>query len=466
MGQPSAVGSGRGALTAGLLLCVGAIAFEFMAVLAAMPAAVADLGQPEVYAWAFTGFVIAQTFAIVAAGQLADRVGPVLPMISGAAVFAVGLVCAALAPAMGWLVLARFVQGLGAGAMNVCLMILVGRAYEPRAQAQVMTGFSIAWMAPTLVGPVLAAWLAETWSWRWVFWSVLPLLVVANLLVLVPLRRLQLEPPQPPSQGLGRPMLMAALIAAGAALLQWAGQHLEPLSLVWLVAGLALLVWGLPTLMPVGYRPWAGGLSAVVTVRTLLSGAFYGAEAFLPLMLVSLVGLDLQTAAFGVMVGSAGWTIGGWLQSRPWLRIRRDTIIVIGTLLTAAGMVSVAIGGFVPATPLWLVLAGWALAGGGMGLAHTSTSLAVMQLSAPDGLGRNTSSLQVGEALGNALLGGLAGTIFAVSIARPEVAFGLVMAAMTGLGLVAALSATRIGPLPNHSSSPAGTGAADSRPVE
>ena len=183
-------------------------------------------------------------------------------------------------------------------------------------------------------------------------------------------------------------------------------------------------------------------------------------------MLVSLVGLDLQTAAFGVMIGSAGWTIGGWLQSRRWLTIRRDTIIVAGTVLAAVGMVTVAIGGFVPVTPLWLILAGWTLAGGGMGLAHTSTSLAVMQLSAPDGLGRNTSSLQVGEALGNALLGGLAGTIFAVSIARPEIAFGLVMTAMTVLGLVAALSATRIGPLQNHSSAPEGTEAAAVRPVE
>lgn len=450
MDDAAAVRGSRRALTVGLLLCVGAIAFEFMAVLAAMPAAVADLGQPEVYAWAFTGFVIAQTFTIVAAGQVSDRIGPVVPMVGGVVVFAVGLVCAALAPAMAWLVLARFVQGLGAGAINVSVMILVGLAYEPREQARVMTGFSIAWMVPTLVGPVLAAWLAETFSWRWVFWSVLPLLLIANGLVLVPLRRVQLPPPHPPATGAGRPMAMAALIAAGAALLQWAGQHLEPLSLVWLVAGLGLLVWGLPALMPDGYRPWAGGLSAVVTVRTLLSGAFYGAEAFLPLMLVTVIGLDLQVAALGVMAGSIGWSIGGWVQSRPWLRIRRDTIVVVGTLMTAAGVAAVAAGGFA-VIPLGVVVAGWTIAGGGMGLAHTSTSLAVMQLSEPAGLGRNTSSLQVGEALGNALLGGLAGTIYAVSLVRPDLAFGLVMSTMVALLVVAALAAVRIGALENHS---------------
>lgn len=451
MTQSPPVTANRTALTAGLLLCVAAVAFEYMAVLAAMPAAVADLGQPELYAWAFTAFVIAQTFAIVAAGQTSDRLGPIPPMIAGALVFALGLVLAGLATTMGWLVLARFVQGLGAGAMNVSVMILVGQAYAPRDQPRVMTGFSVAWMVPTLVGPVLAAWLAENWSWHWVFWSVLPLLAVATALVLGPLLRVQLPAPEPPAGGMRRPMVMAAMIAAGAACLQWAGQHLELWSLAWLAAGIGLLAWGLPTLMPEGFRPHGRGLSAVVTARALLSGAFYGAEAFLPLMLVTTLGLPLQLAAVGVMIGSVGWTIGGWVQSRPWLRIRRDTIIVVGAVITAVGLLGVIAGALVDGLPLWVTLAGWTLSGSGMGLAHTSTSLAVMQLSKPAALGRNTSSLQVGEALGNSLLGGLAGTIYAVLLVRQEVAFAAVMAAMAALLVLAALSAGRIGALPNHS---------------
>ncbi|MDQ7993680.1 MAG: hypothetical protein AAGC63_11845, partial [Propionicimonas sp.] len=284
-----------------------------------------------------------------------------------------------------------------------------------------------------------------------VFWSVLPLLALASALVLVPLVRLRLPVPVPPSSGAGRPLAMAALIAAGAACLQWAGQHLEPWSLVWLAAGAALLVAGLPALMPAGYRPWASGLSAVVTTRAVLSGAFYGAEAFLPLMLVTTVGLSLQLAAVGVMTGSIGWTIGGWIQSQPWLRMRRDTIIVVGGAVTAAGLAGVVAGALVPGLPVWVTLLGWTVSGCGMGLAHTSTSLAVMQLSDTAALGRNTSSLQVGEALGNALLGGLAGTIYAVTLARGDVAFAWVMATMAALLVLASLVAARIGALQNHS---------------
>jgi MFS family permease len=58
-------------------------------------------------------------------------------------------------------------------------------------------------------------------------------------------------------------------------------------------------------------------------------------------------------------------------------------------------------------------LIGFTFCGLGMGLQSASTSLAVMQLSPGAEIGRNTSSLQVGETAGNALLVGAAGTVFA-----------------------------------------------------
>ena len=440
----------RQALKVGLLLCVGVVAFEYMAVLAAMPAASADLGQPEFYAWAFTAFMISQTFTIVASGMASDRLGPVRPMLAGGVVFAVGLVLAATAVSMPLLVLARFVQGLGAGAMNVCVMILVAQAFEGHARARMMTGFSIAWMVPTLVGPIVAAWLAENLSWHWVFWSVLPLLLGAGGLLLRPLLSLDLPVPERKS-GTRASLLMAGLVALGATLLQWAGQHIEPLSLLWLVLGIGLLVVALPPLMPPGYRPWGRGLSAVVGVRALSSGSYFGVEAFLTLMLVTVWRLDLQVAAACVLVGSVGWTVGGWAQSQRWLRVRRDTIVTIGTLVTVAGTALIAVAALVPGASAWLVVAGWVIGGAGMGLSHTSAALVVMELAQPGELGRDTSSLQVGEALGNALVGGLAGTIYAISLGVGEAAFGLVMASMAVLSLLGAAASVRIGPVQNHS---------------
>ena len=76
-----------------------------------------------------------------------------------------------------------------------------------------------------------------------------------------------------------------------------------------------------------------------------------------------------------------------------------------------------------------------------------------MQLSPAAEIGRNTSSLQVGETTGNALLTGAAGTIFAaLAASAPDaVTFGWVMTALVVPALLGLLAARSIGYVANHS---------------
>ena len=442
----------RRGLTIGLLLCVVAIAFEAMAVLTAMPAAAKDLGDVDLYAWAFTAFGLAQTFAIVAAGQFSDRVGPKVPMVVGFVIFAVGLVLAGSAPTMPLLLLGRFVQGLGGGTMNLAVMVLVARVFDPRERARLLTGFSAAWMGPSFLGPPIAAWLTERMSWHWVFWSVLPLLLLAGALIIKPLLRAEL-PPHAEVPLDRRQLWSAAMVALGAMGLQLAGQRIEWWSLAWLLAGLSLLWFGLPALLPAGFRPYGRGLDAVIVNRTSMSAGFAGAQSFLPLVLVQAEGFSLQQAGIILTAGSIGWMLGAWLQSRPWLRLRRDLIIGAGAVSSAVGLGATAVAGWMPGRLVPLSVAGWVFAGLGMGLAVASTSLAVMQLSAPVEIGRNTSSLQVGEALGASIGAGLAGTVFVfgTSQANPTLGFGGLLTLMALLTLAGVAAAARIGPVENHS---------------
>ena len=448
----ASVAPSRRGLTIGLLLCVVAIAFEAMAVVTAMPAAAEDLGDLDLYAWTFSAFMLAQTFAIVAAGQFSDRLGPRLPMAVGFVVFAIGIVVSAAAPTMPLLLVGRFVQGLGGGTMNLAVMVLVARVFDERERAVLMTGFSAAWMVPSFVGPPLAAWLSTALSWHWVFWSVLPLMAVGGALVVGPLRRLDL-PPAADVPAAPRQLVWAALVAAGAAALQVAGQHLELLSLAWAVLGVVLLWRALPPLLPAGFRPTGRGLAAVIVVRAFTAGAFAGGQTFLPLMFVQAEHLDLWWAGAIITIGSCGWMLGAWLQSRPWLLLRRDQIIIVGTASVLAGLVLVATSAWLPGRLLVVAVVGWVFAGLGMGLSLASTSLAVMQLSETVELGRNTSSLQVGEALGNSIGAGIAGTLFALGLAQASLVFGFgapltAMAVVAALGLAASL---RIGAVENFS---------------
>lgn len=458
-------------LVVGLMLCVVAVAFEAIAVVTAMPAAAKDLGDLDLYAWAFTAFMIAQVFAIVAAGQVSDVRGPKGPMVFGFVVFAIGLVIAGSAPTMPILMVGRFVQGLGGGAMNLAVMVLIARLFDPKQRAVLMTAMSFAWMIPAFVGPPIAAGLSSALSWHWVFYSVLPVMVLGGLLIIGPLARTDLsvvesEDEVAPKLQFGL-LVAAAVVAAGAASLQVAGQLLgaridESAAssnqllivgvLVWAIAGLVLLRFGLPPLLPSSYRLGGAGLAANINVRLLAAGAFFGSETFLTLMLVRAEGLDLTGAGLTLTVGSIGWAVGSWLQSRPWLALRRDQIITAGTSTCAVGLVAVAIAAWLPGQGLlWLIIVGWTIGGLGMGLQMASTSLVVMELSSQPELGRNTSSLQVAEALGSSVVAGLAGTIFAALLADQGLAFGSLFTAMAAVSVLSLVFSQRIGPVSNHS---------------
>lgn len=444
--------SARSGLTIGLLACVTAIAFETQAVLTAMPAAAEDLGRLDLYAWAFTAMVIPQIVAVVLAGRLCDSLGPYRPLALGLALFAAGVALAGAAPAMPVLLGGRFVQGLGAGAVNLALMVVTARAYGPAERARVLTWYSAAWMLPSFLGPAVAAWLTGNLSWRWVFWAILPLVMLGALLTLPTVRGL--PGPEADADPGHRPPARAALaVAIGVALVQLAGQRLTVSSTLFGVAGGLALVVFLPALMPPGFSVRVRGLSAVVGVRGLTAGAFFGVQSFLPLMLVQQRGVSLLVAGGVITIGSAGWLAGSWLQSRPWLRARRDHILTAGAASVVLGVAALAASAWWPAAGVVVPVAAYTVAGLGMGLQSNSSALAVMQLSGPALIGRNSSSLQVGEMTGSALLTGLAGTVFAWQQPSGDVAatFGGVALAMSlgaVLGLVASL---RVGPVPNQS---------------
>jgi MFS family permease len=451
----------RRSLTIGVFLTVVVIAFESIAVATAMPVAAQDLNGLAMYAWVFSLFLIGMLFATVVGGRLGDWYGPGRPLAIGLPLFAAGLLLAGTAQHMLQLVAARLVQGLGSGVINVAIFLVVARAYPAEHRARMFTYISTAWVLPAFVGPPISAWLTRQLSWHWVFFAVLPLVVLGGAMVLPALRRLpsaagstapgrQSPRTTPEMANRPAPLWAAAVVAVAAAVLQYAGQRLDLVSLPLVVVGLAALLIGLPRLMPRGFLRLRRGLPQVILVRGLLPGAFFGAEAFIPLMLVEQREVPLVLAGAALTVGAVGWTLGSWLQSQSWLRMPRDLLITAGCGFVSLGLGLVAITAWWPVLWAGMVALAWAVAGLGMGLATASTSLAVMNLSRPEQQGRNASSLNLFDALGSGVLVGVAGTVFAALTKGDDlpVAFGTLFTTMAAVGLLAVLTSRRIGPVP------------------
>jgi MFS family permease len=453
---PAGISVSRRALAIGICTTVVAIAFEAIAVATAMPVAARDLDGLDYYAWAFSAFVIGMLFATVVAGRLSDRIGPAKPFFVGLAVFAAGLVVAGTSEHMFQLIGGRLVQGLGSGVMNTAAFVVIAHAFDARQRPRMFTYISTAWVLPAFVGPPISAWLTETLSWHWVFFAVLPLVAfgaVVSAPTLLTLMRTFTPPEQRPDRPRPAPLWAAGVVAASAATIQLAGQRLDLVALGLFAVGIVGLLVSLPRLMPPGFLRWRRGITAVIWVRLLLPGAFFGSEAFLPLMLVEQRHVALVVAGAMLTVGAIGWTVASWLQSQSWLPVRRDRLITYGTLSVCLGIAICLVVAWAPGLWFGVVGLGWLFAGFGMGLATASTGLAVMTLTPAAEQGRNGASLNVGDALGSGLFVGLTGSIFAAlhDTGDLSLAFGTLLAAMVVVGLLATASSLRIGAVRNDS---------------
>ncbi|MEM9013138.1 MAG: multidrug effflux MFS transporter [Pseudomonadota bacterium] len=103
------------------------------------------------------------------AGLLADRFGRRLVLLPGLVVYAVAGLVTALAPDLTVLLVARFVQGVGASATRVIATAMIRDCYEGRTMARIMSLTMMVFMAAPVFAPALGQVILLTTSWRWVF---------------------------------------------------------------------------------------------------------------------------------------------------------------------------------------------------------------------------------------------------------------------------------------------------------
>ena len=437
---------GRRLLTTGLVLIVTFVAFESMAVATVMPLVEDDLGALGLYGWVFSGFFLGSLVGVVVAATAGDRMRPVVPFTIGLTLFSVGLLVGGLAPSMLVLVIGRVLQGLGAGVMPATSYLCIGRAYSDAQRPTMFALISSAWMVPSVVGPVVAAWVGASIGWRWVFLALLPLCAVIGVVALLGVRTV--AAPETPSSE--RNVLNAFRIAIGAGLVLFGlGGHGPILTPVALVFGGLLAVPAFRRLTPVGTLRAAPGLPATVAVRGLLNLAFFAADSWVPFAMTSVRGLPTVWGGLALTAGAILWTAGSWLQAR-WIRVvGADVLVRRGMVLIAigaAGMVLI----LLPAVPAQLALALWAVAGLGMGLAYSPLAVVAMEAAERGGEGRVTAALQMSDMLGVALGTGIAGAIVAgLESLTGSTTTGLVTTFLVAgtVGVGAALASFRVPPV-------------------
>ncbi|MCW4453526.1 MFS transporter [Flavobacterium sp. MXW15] len=403
------------AATLGMVALVSLIAFEALAVATAMPTVARELDGLRLYAFAFGGTLATSVIGMTLAGRWSDARGPAQPLWTGLACFVAGLLLAGLAPDMPTLIGGRLLQGLGAGTLFVTLYVVVARLYPEALRPRIFAAFSAAWVLPSLLGPTLAGLIVQHVGWRWVFLAVPMLAIPAALLLRPTVRRLAAEDPR--GAVLDRTVLWAIGASIGILLLYAGGQMHGAIAVPLLLPAAALLGLCSWKLLPAGTLRLRRGLPSVIALRGLAGAAFFGCEAFLPLLLSRERGLSPWLAGVALSVGALGWAAGSWYQGHTRRGWSRRQLLQTGALAMAAGIGLTGLA-MIAAVPVAVAIAGWVLTGLGMGLVYPSLSVLTLSLSPPAQQGRNSSALQLSEAIAVATTLAVSGSLFAWLLAH------------------------------------------------
>ncbi len=387
----------------------------------ALPAMAQSMGQePTRLNLAITSYLLSLAVFIPVSGWVADRYGARTVFAAAIAIFTVSSLLCGAAPSLGFLVVARMLQGVG-GAMMVPVGRLVMLKTVPKAELMRAMSFLT---APAVFGSILGApvggFIVTFSSWRWIFFINLPVGVLGIVLVL---------------------MLIPNVREAAVAALDWRGFLLSGTGLAalvfgfetvgrdtmpgWLVAATicgAGLCWGLyvlharVTAHPIlDLRLFRLQTFAAATFGGGLCRLGFGAIPFLLAMLLQ-VGFGLTPLAAGLLsfAGAAGALLNK-PAIRPIVRLFGFRSVLIGTAVFN-GLFLCGYALFRPATPHAVILVMLLIGGFFRSLLFTSLNTLGYADVQPAQMGRATSLASTAQQVSLSLGVGFAALLLHLSL--------------------------------------------------
>lgn len=397
-----------------------------------IPAIANGLGATFAQAeWVLNAYTLVFAAMLVTFGRLGDMFGRKRFFVAGLALFGVGSLLCGLASSVGFLISARVIQALGAAFMMPATLSLTAVNFPPEQRGLAMGIWGAVSGVGSAVGPTLGGVLTDAFSWHYIFFINLPVVLVAIALSLKVIPESRDENPHT-VDWLGA-LLSAGLLASLCyALIE--GQSLgwtDSTTLTYFGAAAVLLVLFLfqerratEPIMDLRLFRNVGFSAGNVTGAVLMFGMM-GMFFLLPVYMQAQLGYTATQTGLAMLPMSAAILVAAPLAGRLSDRIGSRWLVFTGMLSTAAAVFWLS---FLPFGAGWTWLAApLVLAGIGMGLVMPAMTSAVMSV-APKGeegaaSGVLSTMRQVGGVFGVALLGAVFASAMTASLvnAVPDV---------------------------------------------
>ena len=130
-----------------------------------------------------TSYLVANAIVLSISGWLSTVIGRKRFYMICVAVFSAASLLCGFAWSLQALVLFRILQGLGGGGMATSEQAILADSFPPEKRGQAFAIYGIAVVVAPVVGPTLGGWIADTYSWHWVFLINVPMGLLSLLLV-------------------------------------------------------------------------------------------------------------------------------------------------------------------------------------------------------------------------------------------------------------------------------------------
>lgn len=298
--------------------------------------------------WLTTGFMLTMAVVIPTTGYLFQRFTLRQVFVAAMSLFSVGTLLAASAPGFEVLLMGRVIQAGGTAIMLPMLMTTVLRVVPVHKRGAMMGVISIVIAVAPAIGPTLSGVILRSLDWRWMFWLVLPIALVAFAIGSALVKNLTTTGAAPFD---GLSVVLSALAFGGIVYgLGSLGHSAEGSGVpVWvpLVVGVvALVVFVLRQLSRqedgrslLDMRPFLTSTFSIGLAMLAISMmALFGALILLPLYLQNVLGLDTLKTGLLLLPGGLLMGVLAPFVGRVFDRVGPRPLVIPGAVVVSAAL--------------------------------------------------------------------------------------------------------------------------------
>ena len=170
----------RGPIVASLLIAAFVALLAQTVLNVALPVMMEDLQlTASTIQWLSNGYMLVNGVLVPISAYLIERFTTRKLFIVASSLFAIGTIVCAVAPGFEVLLVGRLIQAGGAGIMMPLMSIVFLTIFPIEQRGKAMGMMGLAMIFAPAIGPTMSGWVVEHYSWRVLFYIILPLALFA-----------------------------------------------------------------------------------------------------------------------------------------------------------------------------------------------------------------------------------------------------------------------------------------------